>query len=106
MASPAEIERSWTVVDVAEPDVHVVEDGCGNGDGDADAEDGMGDGERIDVARANEDETGRQSPDQREGCEDRVGQMRERKDDSTEGRGNVGVGENAQQARKKISLQQ
>ena len=74
----AEVKRLRTVVEIAEADAHVVQQGRGNGDGDADAEDGVGDGQRIDVARADEDEAGGESPDQRQRREDRIGQMGER----------------------------
>ena len=66
-------------VEVAEADAHVVDEWSGDGDGERDAERGVRDGERDDVAVVKEEQAGDESPDECDGREDGVGQMREAK---------------------------
>ena len=51
----------------------------GNGDGDGDAQDGMGDGQRIQVAIAEKHQAGQRTPDDGERRQNRVGQVGEGK---------------------------
>lgn len=46
------------VVEIAEAYSHVADDGIGESDGEGDAEDGVGDGERIEVAITKEEQAG------------------------------------------------
>jgi hypothetical protein len=62
---------------VAEADAHVVDERSGDGDGDADAKDGMRYGQWVEVAVAQKELTGDESPEQGDGSEDGVGQMSE-----------------------------
>lgn len=106
MVVVAEVKRMRAVVDVAQADAHVVQDIRRNGDGYADTEDGMGDGQRINVARAEEDEAGGQSPDHGQRRKDWIGQVGEREYAGRDEGSHSGLGNNAQKARKEVSLQE
>src|SRR6185437_7385196 len=50
------------VLEVSEADAHVVVNRTRNGDGDHDAENGMGHGNRVEIAIADKEQTGSKSP--------------------------------------------
>jgi len=94
------------IVKVAKSYTHIVQRRCRNGDGQADAKDGVRHSQRPDVARLKEDKARSQPPQQSQQRQNRVGQMRRREDDCRRNSGVCGAGDQANQAGKKITLQQ
>src|SRR5580692_729298 len=94
------------IAQITEADAHVVDGRRGHGDGDGDSEDGVGHGQRPEIARFEKDEAGGEPPDQREHSEDRVGKVREREDKGGRRRSQRGAGNQPNEARQKVSLQQ
>jgi membrane protease YdiL (CAAX protease family) len=94
------------IVEIAEADAHIMQHGYRNGDGDANAEDCVRHGQRPDVTRLEKDEACSQPPAQSQQGQDRIGQVRCRKDDSRRHRGHGCAGHQANEASEKIALQQ
>jgi hypothetical protein len=62
---------------VSAADAHVVRNGGGNGDGESDTKDGVDGSEEIEIAVAEEENAGCESPKKGKGCEDGVGEVGE-----------------------------
>lgn len=94
-----------TVPEVAEAYSHVVVDRVGNGDGDAEAHDAVGDAESVDVSILKEEEASEDSPDQGNGSEDGIGDMRDGEDSGCgDDRGSF-ARQQTQKAEQEIALQ-
>jgi hypothetical protein len=94
------------IVQVSEADAHVVIQWAGDGDGHADAEDGVGDGQRIEVAIAQKEKAGGETPHRCDGREDGVGQVGEREHGGGGDDGSGGGGEQAEESEEKDVLEE
>ena len=83
------VVRVGVEAEEAETDTHVVDEWWRDGDRESDAESGVRDGERNDVAVVEEEQAGEESPEQRDGREDGVGQMRRSEEHGCGERGEV-----------------
>lgn len=93
------------VPEVAEADAHVAADRAGNRDGDGDSEDGMHQAQGVEVAVAKEDHAGRESPDERDNGEERVGKVSDGEESAGCGNRAALSGENAKQPEEDETLQ-
>lgn len=94
------------VTQISQAHAHVMHDRSGDGDRYGDAEDGVGQGQRIDIAAAQKHKAGAQAPNERDRREDGVGEMGEGEHNRRGQRRPFAPGEKAQQSEQKESLQQ
>ena len=65
------------VMQVAQSDTHVSMDVIGHSDGETDSQNAVGYAERVQIAIAQEEKAGDDSPDKREDCEQWIGDVGE-----------------------------
>ncbi len=94
------------VSEVAAADTHIVIQRARNGDGDGDSKDGVRNGQGIEVAVAEKDETRGKAPDQGDRGENGVGQMRQREDQGSDECGEPGVWKEPKQTGEEKALEQ
>jgi hypothetical protein len=93
------------VVEVAEADAHVAGDGVGHGDGEAHTEDAVGEGQRIEVAIAEEERAGDGSPYYGERDEDWIRDVGGGEEDRGQRDSWIPQNAEAEEAREDVDLQ-
>ena len=94
------------VSEIAQPDAHVMVHRGWNRDGERDAQDGVRQGQGVEIAVAEKEQAGGESPKQCDGRENGAGHMGRGEDERSDGGGEFWIGKQAQETREKKALHQ
>lgn len=93
------------VMQVTQADAHVAMDVIRDGNRETDSQNAVGERQRVEIAIAQKEQTGEGSPDEREDCEHRVGDVSQGEEQRHQRDGPPTVRNQAKHARQEITLQ-